>query len=79
MREVGDTAPYMHSGQLATLADVVKFYVAGGGTAAAGSTKDPALVPLSLSDAEQADLIEFLKTLSGAAAPAALLIDTSGQ
>ncbi|HEY1535455.1 MAG TPA: cytochrome c peroxidase [Polyangiaceae bacterium] len=79
LREVGDTAPYMHSGQLATLADVVKFYVAGGGTAAAGSTKDPALVPLTLSAAEQADLVEFLKTLSGAAVPAALLVDTSGQ
>jgi cytochrome c peroxidase len=79
LREVGDTAPYMHSGQLATLADVVKFYVAGGGTPAAGSTKDPALVPLTLSDAEQADLVEFLKTLSGAAVPAALLVDTSGQ
>jgi cytochrome c peroxidase len=79
LREVSDTAPYMHSGQLATLADVVKFYVAGGGTAAAGTTKDPLLVPLTLSDAEQADLVEFLKTLSGAAVPAALLIDTSGQ
>ncbi|HEY5377444.1 MAG TPA: cytochrome c peroxidase [Polyangiaceae bacterium] len=79
LREVGDTAPYMHAGQLATLADVVKFYVAGGGTAAAGSTKDPALVPLTLSDAEQADLVEFLKTLSGTAVPAALLVDTSGQ
>jgi cytochrome c peroxidase len=79
LREVADTAPYMHSGQLATLADVVKFYVAGGGTAAAGSTKDPALLPLTLSDAEQADLVEFLKTLSGAAVPAALLVDTSGQ
>ena len=79
LREVADTAPYMHSGQLATLADVVKFYVAGGGSAAAGTTKDPLLLPLTLSDAEQADLVEFLKTLSGAAVPAALQIDTSGQ
>jgi len=79
LREVADTAPYMHSGQIATLADVVKFYVAGGGTVATGTTKDPLLAPLTLSDAEQADLVEFLKTLSGAAVPAALLVDTSGQ
>src|SRR5882724_11599668 len=62
LREVADTAPYMHSGQLKTLADVVKFYVAGGGTVATGTTKDPLLSPLSLDETEQADLVEFLKT-----------------
>ena len=79
LREVALTGPYMHSGQLATLADVVAFYVGGGGTVQAGSTKDPLLVPLALSADEQSDLVEFLKTLNGAAVPAGLLVDTSGQ
>ena len=77
LREVKDTAPYMHAGQLATLEDVVAFYNAGGGevpsTAPAGTTKDPLLTPLGLSAAEQVDLVEFLKTLSGEPVPSALL------
>ncbi len=77
--EVADTGPYMHSGQLKTLEDVVTFYVAGGGTVATGTTKDPLLMPLTLTADEQKDLIEFLKTLSGAPVPAQLLTDTSGQ
>ena len=62
LREVSKTAPYMHDGQLATLADVVAFYNAGGGPR---DSKDPMLKPLQLSDQEQADLVEFLKSLSG--------------
>jgi len=73
LREVKDTAPYMHNGQLPDLAAVVSFYNAGGGEAVAGSTKDPLLTPLSLSDTEQADLVEFLKTLSGEPVPSTLL------
>jgi cytochrome c peroxidase len=38
LREVKDTAPYMHAGQLANLAAVVSFYNAGGGEPAPGST-----------------------------------------
>jgi cytochrome c peroxidase len=74
LREVKDTAPYMHAGQLATLEAVVSFYNAGGGEPVAGSIKDPRLSPLSLSDAEQADLVEFLKTLSGEPLPSSLLL-----
>ena len=66
----------MHAGQLATLEAVVSFYNAGGGEvptgSAAGTTKDPLLTPLGLSDAEQADLVEFLKTLSGEPIPPSL-------
>jgi len=74
LREVKDTGPYMHAGQLTTLEDVVSFYDAGGGAPATGSTKDPLLTPLSLSEAEKADLVEFLKTLSGEPVPASLLV-----
>ena len=73
LREVKDTAPYMHAGQLPTLEAVVAFYDAGGGEAVAGSTKDPLLTPLALTATEQADLVEFLKTLSGDPVPPTLL------
>lgn len=60
--DVGQTAPYMHSGVFATLTDVVAFYNAGGGE---GPNKDPALKPLGLSTAEAADLVAFLESLTG--------------
>jgi cytochrome c peroxidase len=53
--DVGQTAPYMHSGVLATLPDVVAFYNAG----------NAQLAPLGLSDADQADLVAFLESLTG--------------
>lgn len=60
--DVGQTAPYMHSGVLATLGEVIEFYDAGGGTAPDGS---PRLAPLGLTSAEKADLLAFLATLDG--------------
>jgi cytochrome c peroxidase len=77
LRNVATSAPYMHAGQLATLADVITFYDAGGGTPPTGVTKDPLIVPLGLSTQDQADLVEFLNTLTGQPIPASLEIDTS--
>jgi len=78
LRNVAMTAPFMHSGQLATLADVIAFYDAGGGDpGSTGIVKDPLLVPLGLSAQDQADLVEFLQTLTGEPPPAAVLVDTS--
>jgi cytochrome c peroxidase len=63
LRNVAETAPYMHDGQLATLEAVVEHY----------STLDPdrlhadgerILRPLGLRDDERADLVAFLRTLS---------------
>lgn len=62
LRELEHTAPYMHDGSLATLAEVVEFYNRGGGPA---EGKDPLLRPLGLTAKEKRDLVEFLKTLSG--------------
>jgi cytochrome c peroxidase len=68
----------MHSGQLATLAEVISFYVRGGGdVSGTGIVKDPALQPLELSTQDQDDLVEFLNTLTGEPISAALLSDTS--
>lgn len=62
LRNVALTAPYMHDGSLATLEDVVRHYDLGGG---ADPAKDQRLKPLGLSETERADLIAFLKNLTG--------------
>jgi cytochrome c peroxidase len=61
LRELKYTAPYMHNGMLATLADVVEFYDQGGGTA---QNKTPLLKPLKLTAQEKKDLVAFLEALS---------------
>jgi cytochrome c peroxidase len=76
LRGVAETGPYMHSGQLATLEAVIDFYDAGGGTPVTG-TKDSMMVPLGLTDGEKADLVAFLRTLTGAPVDPTLLMDTS--
>lgn len=58
--DVGQTGPYMHSGVFDTLADVVAFYNAGGNEGNAAG-----LEPLGLDDAQQADLVAFLESLTG--------------
>ena len=59
------TYPYMHNGMLETLADVVAFYNAGGGENEFAANKSAMIKPLGLTDAEQADLVAFLESLSG--------------
>ena len=61
LRNVELTAPYFHNGTAATLKDVLSFYSKGGGD---DPRRDWELQPLSLSDHEQEDLIEFLKSLT---------------
>ncbi|MCZ7562844.1 MAG: c-type cytochrome [Burkholderiales bacterium] len=61
LRELKYTAPYMHNGVLATLAEVVDFYDQGGGKDDPLATE---LKPLGLSTQEKADLIAFLEGLS---------------
>ncbi len=58
LRELKYTAPYMHNGVFATLAEVVDFYDRGGGT---GSV----LKPLGLAAAEKQALVSFLEAMSG--------------
>jgi cytochrome c peroxidase len=63
LRNVALTAPYMHNGSLATLADVVRFYNHGG---RANDGLDPRIRPLGLNEADVADLVAFLESLTGA-------------
>lgn len=60
--DVGQTAPYMHSGVLKTLAEVVDFYDWGGGET---PNKNPLVKPLKLSAEEKAALVSFLGALTG--------------
>jgi len=61
LRNIARTAPYMHDGSLATLEEVVDYYNKGGHK---NRFLDPAIFPLHLSQQEQHDLVEFMKTLS---------------
>ncbi|QDU85067.1 Cytochrome c551 peroxidase precursor [Planctomycetes bacterium Pla163] len=58
LRNVADRAPYMHTGQFATLADVVDFYDRGGDFN--GPNKDPLIQPLNLTQQQKNALIAFL-------------------
>ena len=62
LREIASTAPYMHDGSEKTLEEVVTFYNKGGHPNKWLSKK---LKPLKLTKQEEADLVEFLKALSG--------------
>jgi cytochrome c peroxidase len=61
LRNVELTAPYFHDGSAAALEDVVRFYVNGG---KANSFRDWQLEPVNLSEEEQRDVVEFLKSLT---------------
>lgn len=75
LRNITETAPYMHDGQLATLNDVMDFYNKGGSESGYQGTKDKLMKKLNLSKQEVSDLVEFLKTLTGDEVDASL---TSG-
>ncbi len=55
----------MHNGMLETLEDVVEFYNQGGGTNEFSKNKTKLIKPLGLKEQEKADLVAFLKSLSG--------------
>ena len=66
LRNAASSPPYMHAGQMATLADVVHFYSTLEGATALDHHRELVLKRLDLSTAEQADLVQFLGALSGA-------------
>jgi cytochrome c peroxidase len=71
LRDVALTPPYMHNGSLRSLEEVVDHYDRGGSALAPG-VRSPQIRPLFLSEQEKADLVEFLKTLTGRPLPAEL-------
>jgi len=62
LREIANSAPYMHDGSLKTLEEVVDLYDKGG---TLNKNLDPDIKPLHLTKDEKKDLVEFLKALSG--------------
>lgn len=73
LRNVEVTAPYMHDGSVATLAEVLAIYAAGGrelrhGPQAGDGRRNPhkseLIGNIELSAQEQSDLLAFLKTLT---------------
>jgi cytochrome c peroxidase len=62
LRQVAQTAPYMHNGSLEKLEEVIAFFDGGGGD---DPSKSSQLRPLNLSAAEKEELLAFLRSLSG--------------
>jgi len=67
LRDVALSAPYMHDGSEATLADVVTFYDKGGEP---NPYLDGGIVPLHLTEQEKKDLVAFMESLTGQGAGA---------
>jgi len=63
LRNVTETAPYMHDGKMATLDDVLDFYSELPGEPFTGH-RELTLVPLDFSEQERADLKAFLASLT---------------
>ncbi|MFN6978483.1 MAG: MbnH family di-heme enzyme, partial [Gemmobacter sp.] len=67
LRNVAVTAPYMHDGRFATLDAVIRHYAAGGEAARHGApdpARDPLITGFAVTEAEIADLIAFLHSLT---------------
>jgi cytochrome c peroxidase len=62
VRDIELTAPYMHDGSLKTLEDVVEHYDKGGNP---NPSLDVDMKPLKLTKQESADLVAFMKALTG--------------
>ncbi|MFT4665017.1 MAG: cytochrome c peroxidase [Polaribacter sp.] len=61
LRNIELTAPYMHDGSLQTLEEVIEHYQSGGKN---HPHKNEFIQPLTLSEKEKDDLIQFLKSLT---------------
>lgn len=65
LRNIADTAPYFHDGSAATLEEAVALMAAGGKDNPNLSGVLKSVREAKLTDAENKDLVEFLKALSG--------------
>ncbi|WP_224369132.1 cytochrome-c peroxidase [Hyalangium versicolor] len=66
LRNIALTAPYMHTGELKTLEDVVEFYNKGGDEVGTFSgTRTETIKKLDLSDEEKKALVKLLESMTG--------------
>lgn len=68
LRNIAQTAPYMHDGSENSLADTVEFYDRGGNP---NPNLSPEIKPLHLTVQEKADLVAFMQSLTGTVPPQA--------
>ena len=66
LRNIANTAPYMHDGSVKTLKAVVDFYAGGGNS---NPYLDKEIRAIKLSGQDRSDLVEFLKSLTGEMPP----------
>ncbi|WP_435005515.1 cytochrome-c peroxidase [Tundrisphaera lichenicola] len=69
VRDITRTGPYMHDGSEKTLEEIIEFYNKGG---VKNPALDPEMKPLNLTDSEKADLVAFMKALTGETVEVAL-------
>lgn len=62
LRSITETSPYMHDGAFKSLEEVVEFMNEGGGR---NPNMSPLMKPLGLTPEEKADLLAFLRALTG--------------
>jgi cytochrome c peroxidase len=66
LRNITLTAPYMHTGELATLEEVIEFYNKGGDEDGSfAGTRTDTIKPLDLNDEEKAVLVKLLESMTG--------------
>lgn len=73
LRELTQTAPYMHDGRFKTLEEVIAFYNDPTVHKAAIGRREDTLQPLKLTPEEASQLLAFLKSLSTGKTPASLM------
>jgi cytochrome c peroxidase len=66
LRNIANTAPYMHDGKVKTLKAVVDFYAGGGNS---NPYLDKEIRSIQLTGQDRSDLVEFLKSLTGEMPP----------
>lgn len=62
LRSITETSPYMHDGAFKTLEEVVEIMDEGG---VSNPNLSPLMKPLGLTPEEKADLVAFLRALTG--------------
>jgi len=74
LRSVNLTPPYMHTGNLATLDDVIRHYDSGGAVSETfDGTRDELIRPLALDESQRNGLIAFIEALEGEPLDASLV------
>jgi cytochrome c peroxidase len=79
LRHVAETGPYFHDGSVTSLEAVIRHYNQGGATGNYPGAKDSLIVPLNLSETEIADLVAFLRSLTGEPVQPELMVNPLAQ